>query len=156
MTDKKTGKNPRTRSRACSSRDETRKSPASRELLELGKSKGYVTLDDVHEALDPEMVEQDDILGVLAALREGHIEVRDGAATAAKVEGRPKLRPTSASSKPATASPTTSASTCATWARCRCSSREGEVTIAKRIEDARDPRLHLAFRSAAGRRHVER
>src|SRR6185369_17490256 len=58
-----------------------------RELLELGKTKGYVTLDDVHEALDPEMVEQDEILSVLAALREGHIEVRDGTATAAKAEG---------------------------------------------------------------------
>ena len=44
-----------------------------RELIELGKTKGYVTLDDVHEALDPEMVEQDDIMGVLAALREGHL-----------------------------------------------------------------------------------
>ncbi len=124
-----------------------------RELLELGKTKGYVTLDDVHEALDPEMVEQDDIIGVLAALREGHIEVRDGGAAAAKVEG----------AEPAEEREFETSDSVADYVRIYMRdmgavpllSREGEVTIAKRIEDAEIRVFTLAFRSAAGRRHIE-
>jgi len=124
-----------------------------RELLELGKTKGYVTLDDVHEALDPEMVEQDDILGVLALLREGHVEVRDGAAAAAKTEG----------AEPADEREFETSDSVADYVRIYMRdmgavpllSREGEVTIAKRIEDAENRVFDLAFRSAAGRRHIE-
>ncbi|MFN2377660.1 MAG: RNA polymerase sigma factor RpoD [Candidatus Binatia bacterium] len=124
-----------------------------RELLELGKAKGYVTLDDVHEALDPEMVEQEDILGVLATLREGHVEVRDGGATAAKAEG----------AEPADEREFETSDSVADYVRIYMRdmgavpllSREGEVTIARRIEDAEIRVFTLAFRSAAGRRHVE-
>jgi len=123
-----------------------------RELLELGKSKGYVTLDDVHEALDPEMVEQDDILGVLAALREGHVEVRDGAAASAKSEA----------AEVSDEREFETSESVADYVRIYMRdmgavpllSREGEVTIAKRIEDAEIRVFTLAFRSAAGRRHV--
>ncbi|MFN2427013.1 MAG: RNA polymerase sigma factor RpoD [Candidatus Binatia bacterium] len=124
-----------------------------RELLELGKSKGYVTLDDVHEALDPEMVEQDDILGVLATLREGHVEVRDGGATAAKSEAA------EASDEREFETSDSVADYVRIYMRDMGAvpllSREGEVTIARRIEDAEIRVFTLAFRAAAGRRHVE-
>jgi RNA polymerase primary sigma factor len=124
-----------------------------RELLELGKTKGYVTLDDVHEALDPEMVEQEDILGVLTLLREGHVEVREGGATAAKAEA----------AEVADEREFETSDSVADYVRIYMRdmgavpllSREGEVTIAKRIEDAEIRVFTLAFRSAAGRRHVE-
>jgi RNA polymerase primary sigma factor len=124
-----------------------------RELIELGKSKGYVTLDDVHEALDPDVVEQDDILGVLAALREGHIEVRDGATAAVKAEA----------GEVADEREFETGDSVADYVRIYMRdmgavpllSREGEVTIARRIEDAETRVFSLAFGSAAGRRHVE-
>jgi RNA polymerase primary sigma factor len=124
-----------------------------RELLELGKTKGYVTLDDVHEALDPEMVEQEDILGVLAALREGHIEVRDGATATVKTEIAEATDEREFETSESVAD----------YVRIYMRdmgavpllSREGEVTIARRIEDAEIRVFTLAFRSAAGRRHVE-
>ncbi len=125
-----------------------------RELLELGKSKGYVTLDDVHEALDPEMVEQEDILGVLATLREGHVEVRDGVARTAKADV----------AEPADEREFETSESVADYVRIYMRdmgavpllSREGEVTIARRIEEAEQRVFALAFRSAAGRRHVEK
>jgi RNA polymerase primary sigma factor len=124
-----------------------------RELLELGKTKGYVTLDDVHEALDPEMVEQEDILGVLTALREGHIEVRDGATATVKTEIAEATDEREFETSESVAD----------YVRIYMRdmgavpllSREGEVTIARRIEDAEIRVFTLAFRSAAGRRHVE-
>jgi RNA polymerase primary sigma factor len=124
-----------------------------RELLELGKTKGYVTLDDVHEALDPELVEQDDILGVLTALREGHIEVRDGATATVKTEIAEATDEREFETSESVAD----------YVRIYMRdmgavpllSREGEVTIARRIEDAEIRVFTLAFRSAAGRRHVE-
>jgi RNA polymerase primary sigma factor len=149
MTEKKTGKNA-DELEPIADDDEN---SGVRELLELGRTKGYVTLDDVHEALDPEMVEQDEILGVLAALREGHIEVRDGSAAAVKADvadvAEEKEFETSDS--------------VADYVRIYMRdmgavpllSREGEVTIAKRIEDAETRVFSLAFGSAPGRRHVE-
>jgi RNA polymerase primary sigma factor len=124
-----------------------------RELLELGRTKGFVTLDDVHEALDPDVVEQDDIAGVLAVLREGQIEVRDGTAPAAKAD-------VAAAADERVVEDTDSV---ADYVRIYMRdmgavpllSREGEVTIAKRIEDAEIRVFELTFRSAPGRRHIE-
>jgi RNA polymerase primary sigma factor len=126
-----------------------------RELLELGKAKGFVTLDDVHEALDPEMVDQDDILGVLATLREGHVEVRDGGAAAAKVEGVEGVEVVDEREFETSES-------VADYVRIYMRdmgavpllTREGEVTIAKRIEDAENRVFDLAFGSPAGRGHI--
>ena len=128
--------------------------PGVPELLELGKSKGHVTLDDVHEALDPEMVEREDITVVLAMLREAHIEVRDpDAAPDADLDAveTPDAREFETSES------------VADYVRIYMRdmgavpllTREGEVTIAKRIEEAELRVFALAFRSAAGRRHVE-
>ena len=149
MTDKKTGKNP-DEVEPAGDEEET---SGVRELLELGRTKGFVTLDDVHEALDPEMVEQDEILGVLAALREGHIEVRDGSAAAAKVE------PGEVAEEREFETSDSVADYVRIYMRDMGAvpllSREGEVTIAKRIEDAETRVFMLAFGSAPGRRHIE-
>ena len=47
-----------------------------KELVELGKSKGYVTLDDVNDALDEDVTDQDDIENVLQVLRDSSVVVR--------------------------------------------------------------------------------
>ena len=124
-----------------------------RELLELGRTKGFVTLDDVHEALDPDVVEQDDIAGVLAVLREGQIEVRDGTAAAAKVDVA------AAADERVVEDSDSVADYVRIYMRDMGAvpllSREGEVTIAKRIEDAEIRVFDLTFRSAPGRRHIE-
>jgi RNA polymerase primary sigma factor len=124
-----------------------------RELLELGRTKGFVTLDDVHEALDPDVVEQDDIAGVLAVLREGQIEVRDGTTAAAKVDVA------AAADERVVEDGDSVADYVRIYMRDMGAvpllSREGEVTIAKRIEDAEIRVFDLTFRSAPGRRHIE-
>ncbi|HEY2773089.1 MAG TPA: RNA polymerase sigma factor RpoD [Candidatus Binatia bacterium] len=154
MTERKSGKNPRSSGTdVVEPTGDEDDSSGVRELLELGKSKGYVTLDDVHEALDPELVEQDEIMGVLAALREGHIEVRDGGPAAQKAEA----------AEAADEREFETSESVADYVRIYMRdmgavpllSREGEVTIARRIEEAELRVFSLAFRSAAGRRQVE-
>jgi RNA polymerase primary sigma factor len=154
MTDKKTGKTTDETGLGAEALDPLAGEEISgvRELLELGKAKGFVTLDDVHEALDPEMVDQDDILGVLQILREGHVEIRDGGATAAKVEGVEVVDEREFETSESVAD----------YVRIYMRdmgavpllTREGEVTIAKRIEDAENRVFDLAFSSPAGRGHV--
>ena len=47
-----------------------------KELVKLGKEKGYVTYDDVNELLDDDVTEESDIEDVLVTLRESHVEVQ--------------------------------------------------------------------------------
>ncbi|HYC55021.1 MAG TPA: RNA polymerase sigma factor RpoD [Candidatus Binatia bacterium] len=125
-----------------------------RELLELGKTKGFVTLDEVNDVLDPEVVDQEDIESVLSALKEGHVEVR------ADADVLPKVEPSVAA--PAEEREVVEADHVADYVRMYMRdmgvvpllSREGEVVIAKRIEDAELRVFGLVFRSAFGRRHI--
>ncbi|HEY3235108.1 MAG TPA: RNA polymerase sigma factor RpoD [Polyangiaceae bacterium] len=52
---------------------------AKQQLITLGKSKGFLTYDDVHEALPPEEVGAEQIDDVLSALDDEEIEVVDDA-----------------------------------------------------------------------------
>jgi len=126
-------------------------------LLELGKNKGFVTLEDVDDLLDPTIVDQEDIEDVLSALGDEKVEVR-GAADAAPKEGSEDGAPVREEQR-AAGEVDQVADYVRMYMRDMGSvpllSREGEVVIAKRIEAAELCVFELVFRSALGRRFIE-
>ncbi|MBI5505100.1 MAG: RNA polymerase sigma factor RpoD [Deltaproteobacteria bacterium] len=126
-------------------------------LLELGKNKGFVTLEDVDDLLDPTIVEQEDIEDVLTVLGDEKVEVRgDG-------EVPPKEPADEAGAAGREARASDEVDQVADYVRMYMRdmgavpllSREGEVTIAKRIESAELCVFDLVFKSALGRRFIE-
>jgi RNA polymerase primary sigma factor len=130
-----------------------------KELVELGKSKGFVTYDDVNEFLDDDVTEEDDLEDVLLALRESHVEIREEAEPAP-----PPRRARSPREKATTAEADTSREDDGGTDYVRMYmrdmgavpllTREGEVEIAMRIEEGEDAVFDLAFSSPFGRSHV--
>lgn len=131
-----------------------------KELVELGKSKGYVTLDDVNDALDEDVTEQDDIESVLQVLADSKVDVRgdDGAAgPAAKV---PAPRTTAKRKTEIKAAPETESAVDYVRMYMRdmgavpLLNREGEVKIAQEIEAGEAAVFELVFGSTFGRSHL--
>jgi RNA polymerase primary sigma factor len=133
-----------------------------RELVELGKAKGYVTYDDVNELLDEDVTEEADIEDVLLTLREYHVEVRDEAEPPTPEPGR-RRRPEGEAAEEAEAPASSSPEDGGTdyvrmymrdMGAVPLLTREGEVTIAMRIEEGEDAVFAHAFTSPFGRRHI--
>ncbi len=128
-----------------------------KELVELGKTKGYVTYDDVNELLDDAITEEGDIEDVLITLRESHVEVREDEAPVA--DPLPKVR---RKSRAAASADDDREDGGADYVRMYMRdmgavpllTREGEVEIAKRIEAGENEVFDHAFRSPFGRRQV--
>jgi RNA polymerase primary sigma factor len=126
-------------------------------LIKLGKSKGYVTYDDVNELLDDDVTEESEIEDVLTTLRESHVEIREEgdaaaeAASAARGKARSGGREEGAESDGG-----------ADYVRMYMRDmgavplldREGEVAIAKRIEQGENEVFDLVFSSPFGRQHI--
>ena len=75
-------------------RDTTERS--KQKLISMGKAKGYVTYDEVNDAMPEEIVSSDQIDDWLSSLGDEGIEVVDagqGAATAVKVPARTAVVP---------------------------------------------------------------
>ncbi len=127
-----------------------------KELVQLGKTKGYVTYDDVNELLDDAVTEEGDIEDVLITLRESHVEVREDEAPVADPLPKVRRKPRAASSDDDREDGGTD------YVRMYMRdmgavpllTREGEVEIAKRIEAGENEVFEHAFRSPFGRRHV--
>ena len=107
---------------------------AKDKLIELGKQKGFVTYDEVNDAMPEDVVSTDQIDSWLSALGDHGIEVVDGAGAAPPAtssippegprhrEGKgEKARSTRTRSTRTRVPATPSACTCARWARSRCS-----------------------------------
>ena len=133
-----------------------------RELVELSKTKGYVTYDDVNELLDEDVTEEADIEDVLLTLREYHVEVRDEGEPAAPEPGR-RRRPegeAAEEAEPSSSAPSEDGGTDYVRMYMRdmgavpLLTREGEVAIAMRIEQGEDAVFAHAFTSPFGRRHI--
>ncbi|MFT5042413.1 MAG: RNA polymerase primary sigma factor [Hyphomicrobiaceae bacterium] len=133
-----------------------------RELVELGKSKGYVTLDDVNDALDEDVTEQDDIENVLQVLRDSSVVVRGEELDPASTVKSPAAKPVA---KRATETATKAASdgdAVVDYVRMYMRdmgavpllNRAGEVEIAQRIEAGENAVFDLVFGSSFGRRHI--
>ncbi|MEE8311240.1 MAG: RNA polymerase sigma factor RpoD [Candidatus Binatia bacterium] len=143
-----------------------------KQLVELGRTKGYVTYDDVNDLLDDGITDENDIEDVLHTLRESHVEVRDGDAPAVEVEPAPAAARAPRRTKrgtdrdgedgraTATAAPSDEGGTDYVRMYMRdmgavaLLTREGEVTIAKRIEEGENEVFDNAFTSLFGRAHV--
>jgi RNA polymerase primary sigma factor len=130
-----------------------------RELVELGKSKGYVTYDDVNELLDEDVTDEGDIEDVLLTLREYHVEVRDDNEPAAQpTPRRPRAEGESAGEETEAATDEGGTDYVRMYMRDMGAvpllTREGEVAIAMRIEEGEDAVFDHAFTSPFGRRHV--
>jgi RNA polymerase primary sigma factor len=133
-----------------------------KELVELGKSKGYVTLDDVNDALDEDVTDHEDIESVLQVLRDSNVDVRSDEI------GPDVVVPKAPAAKPAAKRTAKTAATAAEadggvdyvrmYMRDMGSvpllTREGEVEIAQRIEAGEEAVFELAFGSTFGRRHL--
>jgi len=128
-----------------------------RELVELSKTKGYVTYDDVNELLDEEITEEADIEDVLLTLREYHVEVRDEGEPATPVPGR-RRRPEGEATEESETADDGGTDYVRMYMRDMGAvpllTREGEVAIAMRIEEGEDAVFDHAFTSPFGRRHV--
>jgi RNA polymerase primary sigma factor len=151
--------------KASKAEDENRK-PAKgaeksgvRELVELGKTKGYVTYDDVNELLDEEVTEESEIEDVLLTLREYHVEVRDEAEPPAEQAGR-RRRPEGEAAEASQEHEAEDGGTDYVRMYMRdmgavpLLTREGEVAIAMRIEQGENAVFDHAFTSPFGRRHI--
>jgi len=130
-----------------------------RELVELGKTKGYVTYDDVNELLDEGVTDEGDIEEVLSTLRESKVEVREENAAAAATEP-PAPTPRRRAARETTTKSEDEGGTDYVRMYMRdmgsvpLLSREGEVAIAVRIEDGENEVFDYAFASPFGRRHI--
>ncbi len=131
------------------------------ELVELSRAKGYVTYDDLNEMLDSDVTEQDDIEGVLEVLRSRKVEVRDE--PLAQVDVEPETKPKKAKPRAAVASPDASGDGVdyvRMYMRDMGSvpllTREGEVELARAMEDGLERGFELVFGSAFGRRYLTR
>ena len=135
-----------------------------KELVELGKTKGFVTYDDVNELLDEDVTEEGDIEDVLLTLREYHVEVREDAETPAQpAAARRRRADIESADEPASASTPSSSDEGGTdyvrmymrdMGAVALLTREGEVAIAKRIEEGEEAVFDHAFTSPFGRRHL--
>ncbi|RMF24089.1 MAG: hypothetical protein D6760_04095, partial [Deltaproteobacteria bacterium] len=127
-----------------------------KELVELGKSKGYVTYDDVNELLDDAITEEGDIEDVLITLRESHVEVREeeGPVADPLPKVRRKQRASTADDEREDAGTDYVRMYMRDMGAVPLLTREGEVEIAKRIEAGENEVFEHAFRSPFGRRHV--
>ena len=118
-------------------------------LLESGKEKGYLTYSQVNDYLPDDAVNPEKLDQLLhAARRAGHRADRRGRGRGARGRPRPaprerrasrgELRPdASSTTRTAAASTTRCACTSPRWARSRCSTREQEIALAKKIEVTR-------------------
>ncbi|HEX3774792.1 MAG TPA: RNA polymerase sigma factor RpoD [Polyangiaceae bacterium] len=157
-------------------------SKAKEQLITLGKTKGFLTYDDVHEALPGEDVGPDQMDDVLSALDDEEIEVVDDASNikiaphrGAEEDGPPKAAakggetddeaaptPTSSSSAPARTGTDDeyykSNDPVRMYLRKMGSvallTREGEVEIAKRIEEGENEVLSAILSSPVAVREI--
>ena len=129
-----------------------------KELVQLGKTKGYVTYDDVNELLDDEITDENEIEDVLVTLRESHVEIREEDVTTEAPQHPARQPPDAIEGHEAAESEDGGTDYVRMYMRDMGAvpllNREGEVVIAKRIEDGENQAFDLAFTSPFGRRHV--
>ena len=116
-------------------------------MIARAKQRGYVTYDELNKVLPSDKVSSEQIEDTMSMLNEMGINVieseeqeegrgRRGSRRCRRPPGRrgQPRRP----KRPMTAPTIRCACICARWARSSCSSREGEIAIAKRIEAGRE------------------
>ena len=112
------------------------------------KTRGYVTYDELNKVLPSDKVSSEQIEDTMSMLNEMGINVIESEEQEEGADERSSRRRPKAARKssPRPARPPSSmtaptircACICARWARSSCSSREGEIAIAKRIEAGRE------------------
>ncbi len=119
-----------------------------RQLINMGKERGYLLYDEVNDILPAEVHSSEEIDDLLSAFERYGIDIYDDLATprprtaaeggngrrAARKNGRRGKRPGPDARSRSRKQTIPFACTCAKWAPCPSLTREGEVAIAKRIE----------------------
>ena len=144
------------------------------DLISLGKKKGFLTYDDVNEALPPDAVQPDQIDDVLSTLDDEDIEVVDDA-TNLKIQARhmadeelsPGKAPAKGEEEPETPQPAAKAGEedyyksndpvrmyLRKMGSVALLTREGEVEIAKRIEEGENEVLGSILMSPVAVREI--
>ncbi len=112
-----------------------------RQLITIGKEKGYLLYDEVNELLPADITSSEELDDLFSTFGSAGIEVVDSEKTYRdeKLQRRGRRGDATSTSRPArsTRRTTRSACTCARWAPCPLLTREGEVAIAKRIEQGK-------------------
>ncbi|HAE47506.1 MAG TPA: RNA polymerase sigma factor RpoD [Tistrella mobilis] len=129
-------------------------------LLERGRAKGFLTYDEVNDALPPDVVSSDQIDDLMQRLDNEEIDVVDNAAQAkrreAKKSSRSKKKKKKDSFLPPSSDPYTTKSNDPVRMYLRkmgsvsLLTREGEVEIAKRIEEGEDKVFAVILDSRVG------
>ena len=129
-------------------------------LLERGRAKGFLTYDEVNDALPPDVVSSDQIDDLMQRLDNEEIDVVDNAAQAkrreAKKSSRSKKKKKKDSILPPSSDPYTTKSNDPVRMYLRkmgsvsLLTREGEVEIAKRIEEGEDKVFAVILDSRVG------
>jgi RNA polymerase primary sigma factor len=129
-------------------------------LLERGRLKGYLTYDEINDALPPDVVSSEQIDELMQRLEGEAIEIVDNASQARRKEGIFKAARTSSKKKesilPPASDPYTTKSNDPVRMYLRkmgtvsLLTREGEVEIAKRIEEGENKIFEVILNSRVG------
>ena len=154
--------------RLLKNRTRNRERKEVRDLLERGRAKGFLTYDEVNDALPPEMVTSDQIDDLMVILADAGVDVCDTETQAKRAskaaearaekekEEASERRPASSSAPPAAMDESYSKSNDPVRMYLRkmgsvsLLTREGEVEIAKRIEDGENLIFEVILNSRVG------
>ncbi len=129
-------------------------------LLERGRVKGFLTYDEINDALPPDVVSSDQIDELMMRVRSEEIDIVDSASQARRREGQFKATRSSAKKResvmPPASDPYTNKSNDPVRMYLRkmgsvsLLTREGEVEIAKRIEEGENKVFEVILNSRVG------
>jgi RNA polymerase primary sigma factor len=126
-------------------------------LIIAGKAKGYLTVEEVNSSLPADMVSSSQLDDVLAIFDEMDIEIVDSDEEGAEIKDRPKPKERAIKTKDVTPEPdfgTRSVDPVRMYLRkmgqVALLTREGEVEIAKRIEQGQNEMLGILLSSPLG------
>ena len=131
---------------------------AVEQLVQLGKEKGYVTFKDINASLDDDVIDEGEIEDVLSTLKDSQVEVRDDSDDAPSAPVKATTRRTTKTKRATESTDEGGADYVRMYMRDMGAvpllNREGEVAIAKRIEEGEEEVFDLVFTSTFGRRHI--
>jgi RNA polymerase primary sigma factor len=132
--------------------------PEVQQLIDIGKQRGYVTYEEMHNSLPTHLISSDRLDDVMIMFSDMDIEIVNEARKRAEAERRGPPKP-GEEAKPGTEQATRSNDPVRVYLRKMGSvsllSREGEIEIAKRIEDGEVGVKRIALTSSLGLQFVD-
>ncbi|MCB9687312.1 MAG: RNA polymerase sigma factor RpoD [Alphaproteobacteria bacterium] len=133
--------------------------PEVQQLIDIGKQRGYVTYEEMHNSLPTHLISSDRLDDVMIMFSDMDIEIVNAERKRAEAERRGGAAKPGEEGKPGTEAATRSNDPVRVYLRKMGSvallSREGEIEIAKRIEDGEYGVKRIALTSALGVQFVD-